>query len=148
MVKNYSKEKSGKGAFQPKQRLQSCRGSHNKDEWGIALCSNRASGSILWISSHQRRVRSPSKEPSFKLLGITLRNLSVECNHCALEALSLSGVSSVPVVKQISKVTQILRQSQPYHRHTKTTNMEIHLGFCDSILNYLTWLKSYTFHIR
>lgn len=52
-----------------------------------------------------------SKEPSFKLLGITLRSLSVECNSYALEALSLSAVSSVPVVKQISKVTQILRQS-------------------------------------
>ena len=140
MVRNYSKEKSGKGAFQHKQSLQSCRGFPNKGEWGVTLCSDRASGHILGISSHQRRVRSPSREPSFRLLGITLRSLPVECNSYALEALSLSVVSSVLAVKQISKITQILslRWSQSYHRHIKTTNIETHMGFCDSILNYLT----------
>lgn len=138
-------------ACQQEQRLWS-RGhrSQGKHEWEVAFCSSRASGSVQnsWNSSQQCGVGS-SREEFSKSLGIVVscgaavnprgRGLdSLTLNSCSFSSSDIHHPSSF--LSKVILLVYHLRYSQCYSRHFKTTNMEVHIGQCDSIFNYLTYL--------
>ena len=60
-VGNHSKEKSGQETCQHEQWSAGCSGSADQCEWEVALCSDRAAGSVPLQQRSAGRVRSSVK---------------------------------------------------------------------------------------